>query len=181
MALFCKDKKTCLAGKRLSRKKLVNLIPDHEKYIEPFAGNAWVYREGIKQNKVSKNAVLNDINCTTTKYLDKEFPGRYVCGRDYKEIINHNNKSGSFFFLDPPYPNSCKLGYYGKHCDVNHDDLRNILNKIKGKFMLTTSIDQRPKFCKDFKCQVITSRGMFGRPLRDLVVRNYSLRNNKSN
>jgi len=100
MALSCKNG-VCIAGKRLSRKKLNALIPKHDKFIEAFAGNAWVYRECLKTGNCSDNAVLNDINCKTT------------------------------------------------------------------------STDQRPKFCKDFKCKIITTSGMYGRKLKDLVIKNY--------
>jgi len=172
MALKCKNG-TCIAGKRLSRKKIVKLIPEHKKYVEPFAGNAWVYREGVKQNKTSQNAIISDINCKTTKHLKKEFGDRYQCGKDYKDVIKKHDNKDTFFFIDPPYPNACKLGYYDKHCDVNHDSLKRDLDKIVGKFILTTSVDQKDKFCKDFKCKTIVNRGMFGRKLKDLVVSNY--------
>ena len=153
MALKCKNG-TCIAGKRLSRKKIVKLIPEHKKYVEPFAGNAWVYRKA-------------------TKHLKKEFGDRYQCGKDYKDVIKKNDKKDTFFFIDPPYPNACKLGYYDKHCDVNHDSLFKVLDKIVGKFILTTSVDQKDKFCKNFKCKTIVNRGMFGRKLKDWVVSNY--------
>ena len=172
MALSCKNG-VCIAGKRLSRKKLNALIPKHDKFIEAFAGNAWVYRECLKTGNCSDNAVLNDINCKTTSHLKKEFGSRYQCGKDYKEIIKKHDAKDSFFFLDPPYPNACKSGYYGKYCDLDHDELLKVIKKIKGKFMLTTSTDQRPKFCKDFKCKIITTSGMYGRKLKDLVIKNY--------
>lgn len=165
-----------LAGKRLSRHKLAKLIPPHTKYVEPFAGNAWALRGCREAKKCNGNAVLNDIRCDVMERTRKNFPdAKSTCGLDYKTVISRHNDKGTFFMLDPPYPNSCKLKMYGKHCVVDHMELRDVVKKIKGKFLLTTSVDQKPRFCNGsgLKCRVITSRGMYGRKLRDLVVTNF--------
>lgn len=165
-----------LAGKRLSRKKLAKLVPKHKKYVEPCAGNAWVY-QGCKETGVldgDEKVILNDIRCQIAKRTGKKFPEAKISCEDYSKVIKRHDGKDTFFMIDPPYPNSCKIGYYGKHCNLDHEKLKDNLEKIKGMFMLTTSVDQKPLFCKGkYKCRVITSRGMYGRKLRDLVVTNY--------
>ena len=173
MPVKCKNG-TCIAGKRLSRKKFSKMIPEHKKFIEPFAGNAWVAKQCLLDGKCKKeNVFVSDINCGVTGHMKKEYGPNYSCGADYKELIKKHDDKDSFFFLDPPYPNACKLGYYGKHCDVNHEELKEEMKKIKGKFIMTTGVDQKKNFCKDFKCKVVTSKGMFGRELKDLSVSNF--------
>ena len=56
---------------------------------------------------------------------------------DYKEIINKYDSESTFFYVDPPYMGKEK--YYINH-DFNtntHIELANILNNIKGRFILS--------------------------------------------
>jgi len=53
---------------------------------------------------------------------------------DYKELIAKYDSSETFFYIDPPYENS--NGLY-KNDVVRIEELYNILNNIKGKFLLS--------------------------------------------
>jgi DNA adenine methylase len=56
---------------------------------------------------------------------------------DYKEIISKYDSESTFFYVDPPYMG--KESYYINH-DFNsntHIELANILNNIKGRFVLS--------------------------------------------
>jgi len=56
---------------------------------------------------------------------------------DYKKIIDIYDSESTFFYLDPPYMG--KESYYINHnfTKESHKELSNILNKIKGKFLLS--------------------------------------------
>lgn len=56
------------AGKRLTAKKIVKLFPNHKRYVEPFAGRAYVF---FKNDKFEK-AILNDKDCKVLRELKRQ-------------------------------------------------------------------------------------------------------------
>jgi DNA adenine methylase len=56
---------------------------------------------------------------------------------DYKEIINNYDSESTFFYLDPPYMG--RENYYINHNfgENSHYELSNLLNNIKGRFLLS--------------------------------------------
>lgn len=56
---------------------------------------------------------------------------------DYKEIIKMYDSEDTFFYIDPPYKG--RESYYINHNfgENSHKELSNILNKIKGNFLLS--------------------------------------------
>lgn len=61
----------------------------------------------------------------------------FIENKDYKEIIKKYDSANTFFYLDPPYKG--KESYYINHNfnDSSHKELADILNNIKGKFILS--------------------------------------------
>lgn len=59
-----------------------------------------------------------------------------IFNRDALDVILKFDDAKTFFYLDPPYPNS-DCGHYSKGKDVYYD-LLNILPKLKGKFLLSS-------------------------------------------
>ena len=61
-------------GKSKVAKTIINQMPPHEKYVEPFAGAAHVF---FKKPKAKKN-VLNDINKNLIRFF-KEIKDNKIC------------------------------------------------------------------------------------------------------
>jgi len=60
-----------------------------------------------------------------------------ILNLDYKDVINKYDSESTFFYLDPPYMG--KEEFYINHnfSEKSHKELSNVLNKIKGKFLLS--------------------------------------------
>jgi len=72
-----------------------------------------------------------------------------ICSEDYKVIIEREDSLNTFFFLDPPYEKSTRLY---KHGSFNYKELLDILQNIKGKFMLNVNgSDTMRDMFKEFK------------------------------
>lgn len=71
------------------------------------------------------------------QYKDKIGRIDFIENKDYKEIIEKYDSNTTFFYLDPPYKG--KESYYINHNFINdsHLELADILNNIKGKFILS--------------------------------------------
>ena len=81
---------------------------------------------------------------------------------DYKDLIKRYDSDDSFFYLDPPY---YKIKYYKYNFDENDFyDLKEILGKIKGKYLMNIN-------CNDF---IIN---LFGEPNMRIEIRNNSVNN----
>jgi DNA adenine methylase len=58
-----------------------------------------------------------------------------ILNTDYKNLIKKYDSKNTFFYLDPPYEGSGKQHY--KHSDIDYEELKNLLENIKGKFLLS--------------------------------------------
>lgn len=60
-----------------------------------------------------------------------------ISNLDYKKIIKKYDSKSTFFYIDPPYKG--KENYYINHnfIENSHYELANMLNKIKGRFILS--------------------------------------------
>lgn len=56
---------------------------------------------------------------------------------DALRIIELRDRTETFFYVDPPYYNSC-MGHYGGYTERDFEDLLIALSKIKGKFLLSS-------------------------------------------
>jgi len=95
---------------------------------------------------------------------------------DYASLIKRYDAAKTFFYLDPPY---YKLPFYQHNLNKLQDysDMADILNKIKGKFLL--SINDHPEIRKvfsDFTAQKVSIKYTVGiKPTtgKELLIRNY--------
>jgi DNA adenine methylase len=103
----------------------------------------------------------------------------YVENRPYDNIINRFDKPGTFFYCDPPYYGF--EDYYGKGV-FGRDDfqkLRDILNNIKGKFILSINDNEViRKLYKGFNIEVVETTYMAGgankkKRVKELLIMNY--------
>ena len=69
-----------------------------------------------------------------------------IHNEDYKWVLEKYDSPTSWIFLDPPYENSKRLY---KHYTIDFEELKNILKKLKGKFLLT--LNDSPLIRETFK------------------------------
>jgi len=82
----------------------------------------------IYQSTTHKNKISN-----LDEYQEK-LKNTTILSQDYKSVIKKYDAPTTFFFIDPPYEDS--KGLY-ESFTFDFEELRDILSKIKGLFMLT--------------------------------------------
>jgi DNA adenine methylase len=76
----------------------------------------------------------------TFKNIDeykKKLKGVILLSQDYQKVIEKYDSPDTFFFIDPPYENTKKCFKYAEDITFDFKRLKNVLDKIKGKFLLT--------------------------------------------
>lgn len=101
-----------------------------------------------------------------------------ILNTDYKSVIKKYDSKTSFFFIDPPYENSD--GLYD-NADINYVELRDILMRLSGFFMLTINDSKyiRETFKMfNIKAIMVKSNGNHGigdTNRKELIIMNYTL------
>jgi DNA adenine methylase len=99
-----------------------------------------------------------------------------LLNEDYKTVIKKYDSPHTFFFMDPPYVQSKQLY---KHATFNYEEMRDILNNIRGDFLLTLNDDPYiRKLFKGFKMKKVYVRGTGNREIgmgyrNELIIYNY--------
>jgi len=131
------------------------------------SGKGKIYKESSQKKKIDE----------IEKYVDR-MKNTTVLKQDYKKVIHKYDSSNTFFFLDPPYENSDSLY---KDDTIDYEEMADVLNKIKGKFLLT--INDSPNIRKIFKDFVIKPilvkgygyEGIGKKDRKELFIMNYKL------
>lgn len=100
---------------------------------------------------------------------------------DYKEIIKIYDSSKTLFYLDPPYYNVSKKLY--KYEYFNFNELKEVLTKIKGNFILSLNSDPYIlDLFKDFniynehwKWQMKNGANSIGKKADELIITNFKI------
>lgn len=102
---------------------------------------------------------------------------------DALRIIKRYDSVHAFFYCDPPYP-STHLGHYGGYSIDDFNDLLRLLERIKGKFMLScfmndqlkAFIDKNNYVSKCFikNCSAFDAKAKNGQTKSEWVVMNYN-------
>ena len=95
-----------------------------------FAG--YGYDLSLKQIKKINNKKL-----AFNKHLTKRIQNTDIEHNDAIKVIKSRDSSDAFFYIDPPYFNS-ECGHYKGYTEKDFIDLLNCLEKIKGKFLLSS-------------------------------------------
>ena len=125
-----------------------------------FNGGGKSYAYSAKRNK--SITLVNIKNAINKSYNDIKY---WTIERlDFRELIKRYDSENSFFYLDPPYHNITDLYDYNLR-DEDYVNIKNILDKIKGKYLLNINEDDfilnlfgKPQLRKDF-----TNFGINGR------------------
>lgn len=63
--------------------------------------------------------------------------------KDYEAVVKKYDNADTFFFIDPPYENTAKSFGYAESSEFDFERLRDVLSKIKGKFLMTINDSKR--------------------------------------
>lgn len=97
-----------------------------------------------------------------------------IQNKDYSEIIDIYDSSNTFFMLDPPYDVKEINKYYRGNCkEFNHEQLRDKVNSIKGKWLLRYNDNEYIReLYKDNKLILETTRSLFSRKYKEVYYTN---------
>jgi DNA adenine methylase len=106
----------------------------------------------------------------------KRMDNTTILNQDYKTVIKKYDSPQTFFFLDPPYESSEKLYKKGS---FNFAELNNVLENIKGEFLLTLNDSKNIRtIFRGFKITGITvpargNKGIGVKDRKELIIKNY--------
>ena len=122
----------------------------------------------------------NDFNS-----LKNRLAGVQISKRDALKVILDRDTEDTFFYLDPPYP-GCVQGHYYGYSMKEFYELLELLQSIKGKFMLSNFWSQTLKFfaiknnwkLKEQKLIMKVANFSSQRYKKEVLVFNYTSENN---
>jgi len=119
---------------------------------------------GFNKQPVRNNTVYDEYNPHgslqyMSLYKDK-LKGVKILNQDYEKVMKQYDGPDTFFYLDPPYTTPMKdssTGYVKGSDEFDYDRLNDVLQKIKGKFLMSLDNSQYIKQTfKKFKIKEIT-------------------------
>ena len=147
-------------------RRLAHIIPDCDYYVEPFAGTAKVCQELFGTKKAlgyPKQFILNDKSKFVVKWLRKEFDydDVKITSTDFKHCIKKYDSKDTVFVIDAPwFKKSYDQGfsYFDRESVTQYDkEILDICHTIKGKFFITTRIENTRMKKSGFKNLLIES------------------------
>ena len=137
-------------GKGNSYHHIINLIPPHDTYIEPFAGGAAI----AQAKRPAKKNILIDIDLEvvrklspiiSTEPLPDHWEIKNVDAIEWLDWFRFNPKSvdpNTFIYLDPPYPMSTRRSerdlYTHEMSDEQHQQLLAIITQLPCRVMISS-------------------------------------------
>ncbi|MFG1461031.1 MAG: DNA adenine methylase [Thermoplasmataceae archaeon] len=76
--------------------------------------------------------------------ISKNVSGWTIHNMDFRELISKYDKTGTFFFFDPPYPG--KIWYDYDFRETDFADLAERIKTLRGKYLLTLNSEDEPLF-----------------------------------
>lgn len=136
------------------------------------------YTNGSKAQTLENKKGLFD------EELRKRFLGVQIENTDGHDLIKRRDTKESFFYVDPPYPETCQAHYSGYTTEM-FEELLLILSRIEGKFLLSSFPSETlDRYIERYGWQVIeinqtksASRNKDGTRKRktELLVANYEI------
>lgn len=163
---------------------IINLIPEHETFIEAFAGSAVIARnvyDGQRVILIDKDPMVCELLLNQIKnefdLINDDFIKALKCPFDLwtpKDV---------FIYADPPYPISSRKGqkelYNCEMTDDQHIELLNLLNNLDCNIMISTrENDIYNKLLKDWTKLEYETIDRGGKAIEQIFI-NYSTENLK--
>lgn len=122
-------------------------------------------KDKLKTLRINKNTFTE----TSIRLLDTD-----IYNLDYIDIINIYDSSNTFFMIDPPYGVKDVNRYYRGNCkEFNHEQLRDVANNIKGKWLLRYNDDEYIRdLYKNNKLILETSKNLIGTDYKEVYYTN---------
>ena len=105
----------------------------------------------------------------------------FILNRDALKVIKDNDRKETFFYLDPPYPETYQWHYSGYTME-DFNKLCDLLKTIKGKFLLSCylkeGMDIDPNWNKKIiktKLKIITGKENTNKAREECLIYNYEL------
>lgn len=121
-------------GKGASFRQIVNLMPPHRVYIEPFLGGGNVM---LRKRPASTNIGIDVDGSVIAAWRDKRsflaFPVELHHGDAIEFLTSYNFKGGELVYCDPPYlPSTCRTRcrYRYGYTETQHVSLLELLVKL---------------------------------------------------
>ncbi len=113
------------AGLRYARKEIASLVPPTMKFVEPFAGHAWVSRE-VCDTK-AKVCILGDIQREPLEWVKKmhRIKNAKLIQQDWRETIKECRDPNSICLIDPPW-DKCYEAWKGNCDDFREEILKRV-------------------------------------------------------
>jgi len=108
---------------------------------ETFLKNLYLFKASYFCLQQSYNDGRNKISMNLDGYKER-LKGVTILNEDYKNVIKKYDSPNTFFYLDPPYEES--KGLYKNH-EMDIEEMFNILDNIKGYFLLSYNLSKRAK------------------------------------
>lgn len=117
---------------------IINQIPPHRTYIEPFVGGGAIWRN----KRPADISLLNDVDLAVVdRWVAAQMPecndmkrvklGSQIFAQDALLWLRQNqewlDRSDSFLYVDPPYPHASRLQDTRYGCEMTDDDHRTLL------------------------------------------------------
>ncbi len=126
-------------GKGNLYRKIINLIPPHDVYIETHLGGGAVLR--FKKPASSSLGLDIDSKVVRDRNLDLKVSGCTIIKSDAADFLrNYKFKGNEFVYSDPPYVLKARRGgkiYKYEYTEWQHIELISILKKLKCCVMLS--------------------------------------------
>jgi len=117
---------------------IINLMPDHRVYIEPFVGGGNIYA----RKRPAAYSIIIDRDDRVFEYWFKQMTPstKVICGDAISELGQYDWQGDELVYCDPPYvmeARSRKKIYNHEFTDQQHRDLLSVLLTIPAAVMLS--------------------------------------------
>jgi len=117
---------------------IINLMPPHRVYIEPFVGGGNIYA----RKRPAQHSIIIDASSEVFEYFSKAktLATTVICGDAIEYLASYDWQGDELVYCDPPYVMAARSGltiYQHEFTDQQHHDLLDVLLAIPAAVMLS--------------------------------------------